>query len=200
MILVGALAGLLSGFVWMVPNGLMGGALGMSLAAGAIWLGRREQKQGAKPARRQIILAGLVSGLIGGLLMAAISQAFAGRIRGEDEEMFGPPVLPFWAPLVMGILYGLVIQWGYFVRRYSSNPLGYALLSTCLGCFLLKMFATFFYVVVTANGSGWDGILAGSMMYSLVSAAPFALLWVLGMALADPAWRPPAAGSPPAAP
>jgi hypothetical protein len=106
MLWMGTAAGVLSGFVWLVPNGLMGGALGMSLAAGAIWLGNRQKKQGAELSRGQILGAGLVSGLLAGVLMAAISQACAGMKRGE----FGPPLVPFWFPLVMGILYGPVVQ------------------------------------------------------------------------------------------
>ena len=198
MLLLGAAAGVLSGLFWLIPNGLMGGALGMSLATGAIWLGNREQKQGAEPTRRQIIQAGLISGLLGGVLMAAISQACAGRIRGVDEEMFGPPVLPIWAPLVMGILYGLVVHWGYSDRRSSSHPLRSSLASTCLGCFFLKMFATFFYILVFQNGSRPSGLLLGSAMISLLGAVPFALLWVLTMAWSDPAWSPPAARADPA--
>jgi hypothetical protein len=179
--------------MWLIPNGLMGGALGMSLAAGAIWLGRREQQQGAAPTLRQILQAGLVSGLLGGILMAAISQACAGRRRGEDDIMFGPPDLPFWAPLVMGILYGLVIQWGYSVRRSSRHPLASAFASTCLWCFVLKWLAAFFYIMVFQQGSPPAGILLGSAALSLVGAVPFALLWVLAMAWTDPAWSPPVA-------
>jgi hypothetical protein len=168
----------------------MGAVLGTSLAAGAIWLGRRQQKQGAEPTRRQIMQAGLVSGLLGGVLMAAVSQACAG-IELYD---FGPPALPFWAPLVLGILYGPVVQWGYSVRRSSCHPLRKALISTCLGCFLLKTLATFFYILVFENGSNPSDFLLDSAMISLSGAVPFALLWVLAMAQSDPAWPPPAAG------
>jgi len=189
MLLMGMAAGVLSGFLWLVPNGLMGGVLGMSLAAGAIWLGNRQKKQGAELSRGQILQAGLVSGLLGGVLMAAISQACAGMKRHD----FGPPVLPFWFPLVMGILYGLVVQWGYSVRRSSSHPLWSALIWTCLGCFVLKTLATFFYSAVFENRSAPTDLLGSAMILSLLGAVPFALLWVLGMAWSDPAWRPPAA-------
>lgn len=134
MLVVGTTAGILSGLIWLIPNGLMGGVLGMSLAAGAIWLGRLQQKQGAEPTRRQIIEAGLVSGLLGGVLMAAVSQACAGMKRYD----FGPPVLPFWAPLVMGLLYGLVVQWGYSVRRSSPHPLGRRSLQPAWGVLFLR--------------------------------------------------------------
>ncbi len=189
MLILGALAGVVSGLIWLVPNGLMGGALGMSLAAGAIWLGIRRQKQNAELTRSQILGAGLVSGLLGGVLMAAISQACAGR----KEYELGPPVLPFWAPLVMGILYGLVVQWGYSARRSSSHSRWKALLSTCLGCFVLKTLAAFFYIVVFQDGRNPGGILLGSAMLSLAGAVPFALLWVLAMVWSDPAWPRPAA-------
>ncbi len=188
MLLTGTAAGVLSGFMLLVPNGLMGGALGMSLAAGAIWLGNRRQKQGAELTRGQILGAGFVSGLLGGVLMAAISQACAGMKRGE----FGPPVLPFWFPLVMGILYGLVVQWGYSLRRSSSHPLRKALIWTCLGCFVLKTLATFFYWAVFDNGFHPTDIFDSAML-SLLGAVPFALLWFVGMAWSDPAWSPPAA-------
>jgi hypothetical protein len=186
MLVAGAIAGILSGFMWLVPNGLMGGALGMSLAVGAIWLGRRRQKQDEAVTRRHIMRAGLVSGLLGGVLMAAISQACTGIKRFED---FGPPVLPFWAPLVMGLLYGLVIQRGYAARLSSSHPLRTAILSTCLGCFVLKTAATGFYIAVFAKESSPGDILVPSGLLSLLGAVPFALLWVLGMAWTDPAWK-----------
>jgi H+/Cl- antiporter ClcA len=182
MLLLGALAGILSGFIWLFPNGLMGGALGMSLAAGAIWLGRLRSQQGAEPTRRQVLLAGLVSGLLAGLLMAAISHACS-RMRRND---FGPPVLPFWAPLAMGILYGPVVLWGYSVRKGFFDPLASALLSTCLACFALKTLAAFSYLMLFEHGTKPGGILLGSAMDALLGAAPFALLWVLGMAWSDP--------------
>jgi hypothetical protein len=186
MLWMGTAAGVLSGFVWLVPNGLMGGALGMSLAAGAIWLGNRQKKQGAELSRGQILGAGLVSGLLAGVLMAAISQACAGMKRGE----FGPPLVPFWFPLVMGILYGPVVQWGYSTRRSSSHPLRTALLMTCVGCFVLKTLATYLYSAVFEE---FRADIFGSGMLSLLGAVPFALLWVLYMSWSDPAWRPPPA-------
>ena len=184
MLLMGTGSGILSGIIWLVPNGLMGGALGMSLAAGAICLGNRRRKQGAELTRGQILQAGLVSGLAGGVLMAAFSQACAGIKRND----FGPPKLPFWDPLIMGILYGLVIQWGYSVRRSSSHPLIKTLISTCLGCFVLKTLATTCYIAVFESGSLLPDVLFGSAMLSLTGAVPFALLWILSMACSDPAW------------
>jgi hypothetical protein len=192
MLLLGAFAGLLSGFLWFVPNGLMGGALGMSLAAGAIWLGRRRQKQGGGPTPLQIIQAGLVSGLLAGVLMAGISQACVGARRGD----FGPPVLPFWYPLVMGVLYGLVVQWGYSVRRGFFNPHTSAFVATCFGCFVLKTLATFSYRMVFEKTSGPSGVLSDSIWESLLGAVPFALFWFLGMAFSDPSWPPPPARAP----
>jgi len=185
-----ALAGILSGIAWLVPNGLMAGALGMSLAAGAIRLGRLQQRQQGKLGRDQILLTGMVSGLVAGVLMAAISQACAGsRLEGE-AAFFGPPGLPYWAPLVMGVLYGVVVQWGYAARISSPRPLWAAVFSTCLGCFLLKAFATalYFCLVEKMVKSDLQGILFGSAMLSLFGAVPFALFWVLSMAWTDPAW------------
>lgn len=185
MLMVSAVAGVLSGAIWVVPNGLMGGVLGMSLTGGAIWLGSRQRKQGGELTRGQILGAGLASGLLGGGLMAAVSQACAHVKRGE----FGPPVLPFWAPLALGLAYGVVIHWGYATRRSSSHPFWKALLCTCLGCFLLKTFAVTFYLCAFEHGNRLSGILFGSAMMSLVGAVPFALLWVMVMVWTDPAWR-----------
>jgi hypothetical protein len=186
MLMAGAVAGVLSGILWLMPTGFMGGALGMSLAAGAIWLGDRQRKQRGELTRDQVLQAGLASGLLGGVLMAAISHACSGRTPHE----FAPPVLPFWAPLAMGVCYGLVIQWAYSTRRGSSHPLWTVLFRTCLGCFLLKTIATAYYIIVFEDGSEPGSVLFVSTMISLLGAVPFALLWVLAMVRTDPAWRP----------
>jgi hypothetical protein len=194
MLTLVALAGVFSGVMWLIPNGLMGGVLGLSLAAGAIWLGSRQRRQGGDLNRGQILGAGLVSGLLGGVLMAAISHACAGR----QPYDFAPPVLPIWGPLLMGIAYGLVIHWGYATRRSSSHPFWKALFSTCQGCFLLKAVATAFYITVIQRDFELSNTLFASAMISLLGAVPFALLWVLVMAWTDPAFRPgpPAAQAP----
>ena len=51
LFLLTGLGGIASGFLWLVPNGLMGGALGMSLSAGTLWLGLKQAREGAAPKR-----------------------------------------------------------------------------------------------------------------------------------------------------
>jgi hypothetical protein len=188
MFVLTALAGMLSGFLWMVPNGLMAGALGMSLAGGAIWLGRRQQRQDGTLTRTQVLVTGMVCGLVAGVSMALISRACDSIRPMGEAAMFGPPVLPFWAPLVMGVLYGVVVHLGYAARLSSARPLRAAVVSTCLGCFLLKILATIFYSFMVQADPDAGSILVGSGMLALLGAVPFALLWVLGLAWLDPAW------------
>ncbi len=107
--------------------------------------------------------------------------------------MFGPPVLPFWAPLVMGVLYGVVVLRGYAARLSSPRPLGAAIVSTCLGCFVLKALATSFYMLAVERNPEPGSLLVGSVIMSLLGAVPFAFLWVLAMAWSDPDWSSPAA-------
>ncbi len=192
MFLVTALAGIASGLLWLIPNGLMGGALGMSLAGGAIWLGRRQQKQDGKLTRGEIVATGVVCGFLGGVLMAIISQACAGIRATGEAAMFGPPQLPLWAPVVMGVLYGVVVQWTYATRLSSQHPLTAAMFWTCLGCFALKtVTAPVYYLGYLGPQDKIDAgsTLAVSAMLAALGAVPFALLWVLAMRWTDPAWE-----------
>jgi hypothetical protein len=180
------LAGVVSGALWLVPNGLMAGALGMSLSAGTLWLGLKEARQDTPLSERYALGTGAAAGLVGGLLMAAISALCAG-MRPLD---FGPPALPLWAPVVMGVLYGVVLVWCYHRRLAAEHPLRETLLKACGLCFLLKAAATFIYVGLTEHQTqDFMSLATGSVVLSLLGAVPFALLWVWATAWLDPAWR-----------
>ena len=49
LFLLTGLGGIVSGLLWLVPNGLMAGALGMSLSAGTLWLGLKQAREGVAP-------------------------------------------------------------------------------------------------------------------------------------------------------
>jgi hypothetical protein len=179
LFLLTGLGGIVSGCLWLVPNGLMGGALGMSLSAGTIWLGLKQAREGVA------LFTGAGAGLLGGVLMAVISVLCAG-IKRHD---FGSPVLPVWVPLIMGVLYGVVLLWCYHRRLAARHPVWSTLGKACGLCFLLKAMATFIYLGLTEQGTTDLMRLAlPSILMSLLGAVPFALFWVLATAWLDPAW------------
>lgn len=183
LLFVTGLVGIFSGVMWLIPNGLMGGALGMCLSGGTIWLGIKQRQQSGELSLKQVLGAGFVSGLLAGILMALVSHALAGSSRGE----FGPPILPFWAPLVMGTLYGIAIHWSYFQRRGASHPLRSVLFHACGICFLLKTGATIIYLCITEKFHQELGqVCFGAMILSLLGAVPFAFFWTLFTLLLDP--------------
>ena len=185
LFLLTGLGGIVSGFMWLVPNGLMAAALGMSLSAGTLWLGLKQAREGVAPSDRYALFTGAAAGLLGGICMAAISLLCAGIKRHE----FGPPVLPVWTPLVMGVLYGVVLLWCYQRRLIARHPLRATLLKACGLCFLLKTLA--FGGLTEQGTSDLMSLALGSMLVSLLGAVPFALFWVLATAWLDPAWPPP---------
>jgi len=187
LFLLTGLGGIASGFLWPIPNGLMGGALGMSLSAGTLWLGLKQTREGAAPSDRYAVVTGAAAGLLGGVCMAAISVLCAGVKRGD----FGPPVLPVWAPLIMGVLYGVVLIWCYHRRLTARQPLWNTLGKACGLCFLLKALATFIYLGLTEQGtSDLMSLALPSLLMSLFGAVPFAFFWVLATAWLDPARSP----------
>lgn len=188
LFLLTGLGGIVSGFMWLVPNGLMGGALGMSLSAGTLWLGLKQARTGLAPSERYALVTGAGAGLLGGVCMAAISVLCSGRKRYD----FAPPILPVWAPLIMGVLYGVVLLWCYHGRQTARRPLWHTLLKACGLCFLLKAVAAFGYVGLTEQStSDLMSLALPSILISLLGAVPFALFWVLATAWLDPAWSRP---------
>ncbi len=191
LFLLTGLGGVVSGVLWLVPNGLMGGALGMSLSAGTLFLGLKQAHEGAALGDRHALLTGAAAGLLGGVCMAVISVLRACLNRGEGQ-MFGPPVLPIWATLVMGVLYGVVLLWCYHRRLTARHPVRDTLVKACGLCFLLKALATFLYLSLREQGaSDLIGLALASILTSLAGAVPFALFWVLATAWLDPAWSQP---------
>ena len=49
LFLLTGLGGIVSSLLWLIPNGLMAGALGMSLSAGTLWLGIKQAREGVAP-------------------------------------------------------------------------------------------------------------------------------------------------------
>jgi hypothetical protein len=183
-------AGVLSGILWLIPNGLMGGVLAMSLSAGTIWLGVLQTRQKGQLTLNQVLAVGSASGLLGGILMAVISVALADARHGD----FRPPQLPFWVPLIMGVLYGLAIHWTYYRRRFPPRSRLRTVLRVCSICFLLKALGTLIYICMTESEVPFAQIpelLLASILFSLFSAIPFALSWTLITVWLDPAWTSP---------
>jgi len=49
LFLVTGAGGIVSGLFWLIPSGLMGAVLGMSLSAGVLWLGLKHAREGVRP-------------------------------------------------------------------------------------------------------------------------------------------------------
>ena len=191
LFLLTGFAGMVSSLLWPVPNGLMAAALGMSLSAGTLWLGLKQAREGVAPSDQYALVTGAAVGLLGGVCMTAISVHCAG-IKRRDVD---PPVLPAWAPLVMGVLYGVVLLWCYHRRLTARHPLWATLGKACGLCFLLKAVVTFIYQCQTEQAPlDLMGIATDSLLLSLLGAVPFALFWVLATAWLDPAWSRPKVG------
>jgi hypothetical protein len=188
LFLLTGLGGIVSSLLWLIPNGLMAGALGMSLSAGTLWLGIKQAREGVAPSDRDALVTGAAAGLLAGVCMTVISFLCAGIKHPQDW----PPVLPVWVPLVMGVLYGVVLLWCYNRRLTARHPFWSTLGKACGLCFLLKAIATFIYKGLTEQGtSDLMSLATESMLLSLLGAVPFALFWVLATAWLDPAWSPP---------
>ena len=189
LILSTGLAGAASGFFWLFPNGMMAAVLGISLSLGTIWLGRKERQTGTIT-QQDALRVGLLSGILAGVAMQSAQRIFTFPRHSDAEiDFFAPRILPVWVPLVMGILYGLVVHWGYFQRRKSSIPLPWALLCIVGGCYLLRAITVATYNFLQ-DPNDWEGAFLSGLMFPLVGAVPFSLAWTLLAAAFDPAWSP----------
>ena len=184
LFLLTGVAGVASGFLWLVPNGLMAGALGLSLSVGTLWLGIKTTRAGQPASNRDALTIGAASGLLGGLLMAVIS-ALCGGLKRYD---FGPPVLPAWMPVVMGLLYGVVLHGCYHGLRTARRTVRQTLVQAGLACFVLKAVAVALYMILHYGGrSDLRDVILTAAVLSLLGAVPFALLWLGITAWLDPA-------------
>lgn len=185
LIVLTGIAGAASGILWLFPNGMMAAALGMSLSLGTIWLGCKEQKNGSINLT-DVFKAGLGSGILASVSMV-LTQWACTFPRIKDPELdFGPPMLPIWVPLVLGIAYGLFFHWGYYQRKNSFFPLCWTLFCTVGGSFLLRSGSVWAYRGLTQHYFN----PTEAVMLSLLGAVPFSLFWILLTAAFDPAWSP----------
>lgn len=188
LLLTGA-AGVLSGLFWLIPNGLMSGVLGACLSLGTIWLGRAQTRQEGQLTIRQVLIAGAGAGLLAGVLMTVIYY----WAPDYDGEAFVLLEQPLGLPLVMGVLYGIGMHWGYYQRRFSQRPVLASLGRLGVICFLIRAVG----VVVGLSFLGevsWDSlglVMMMSLLFSLLGAVPFALLWTGITIWFDPAWSSP---------
>jgi hypothetical protein len=170
-----ALAGALSGFAWMIPNGLMAMALAVSLSLGTIFLVRNGRKSGSRPAWPTILATALLSGLAGGGLALLLQTWFPYYPRGGELE-FGPPPLPGWIILTGSAAHGLVLQSAWFGAVGRRFPRAFALLWGVLGCSAVRF--------VLGLSSIPDQTLLPFI--TLFGAVPFAVLWIVATSLAIP--------------
>ncbi len=187
LLLTGA-AGVLSGLFWLIPNGLMSGVLGACLSLGTIWLGRAQTRQKGQLTIRQVLIAGAGAGLLAGVLMTVIYY----WAPDYDGEAFVLLEQPLGLPLVMGVLYGIGMHWGYYQRRFSQRPVLASLGRLGVICFLIRAIG----VIVGLSFSGEVSrdlleLVTIALLTSLLGAVPFALLWTGVTIGIDPAWSSP---------
>jgi hypothetical protein len=169
LVLVTGCLAALGSFLMLVPNGLMAAALAMCLSVGTIWLSRKQQRTGMSPERNEIVVVGLLTGLVGGGMAALIQGGLA-----LPSHEFLPPPMPTWNLVLAGALYGVVLHLA--CRRHS---LASALFSAGLGCFAVRMLSG----IVT-------GLEPLSVIFlALFGAVPFGILWTLATFKIRPAWK-----------
>jgi hypothetical protein len=169
-----ALAGALSSFAWIIPNGLMAVALAVSLSAGTIFLIRR-QGVGVRPVWPAILAVGLGSGLVGGGLALLVNTQFIYYPHGGELEL-GPPRLPAWVILTGSVACGLVLQSAWFGGVGRRHPRAFALFWGMLGCCVVR-------VILGFSSLPDEGMIP---FVTLFGAVPFAVLWITATSLAVP--------------
>ena len=78
--------------------------------------------------------AGAGAGLLAGVLMTVIYY----WAPDYDGEAFVLLEQPLGLPLVMGVLYGIGMHWGYYQRRFSQRPVLASLGRLGVICFLIR--------------------------------------------------------------
>ena len=171
-VLAGTLAGFLSGLMVPLIYGVHGAILGAALSVGALFLNPRRKDPGGKELGPWASVT--LAAAVGAAAFAAIWlwQYFLPDERMDDEIglLYFHPV----SALVTCLIYtvGLLL---FYRERQANRRWGWA------------WFAAAPLLGAMARSWGKHGIQA--FPYNLfVGALPFALLWLLAVLIADPAW------------
>lgn len=190
LLIATAIAGGLSGIMFLIPNGIFGATLALCLSGGTLWLGviqHRRQRVASMPA---VLLTGLATGAIAGGVCVLLQRYLRAPTLGE----LGSFAMPAWTVFVNAILYGIALHVAYHLRITSRVPrrrfIGFAVF-LCLTA----------RIVV-----GAVELELAVLFLALFGAVPFTLLWAATTSVLDPAfgistyrqpWEPEEAGTAP---
>lgn len=186
LLLVTGFLGVLTSFMPLIPRGLMGAALAVVLSLGTICVSWRQSRTRKAPEQIETVMLGLLSGLAGGALAAAIQF-----LLPAAKHDFVPPPTPAWNLVLSATLYGIALHLS--ARRPT---LGNALLWSALTCFAVR--------VLCGLTLGMEPLAV--IFLALFGAVPFGVLWTLATVKLTSrptmAWTPvtPAAASPASCP
>ena len=180
-----AIAGAISGMLYFDTMGIRAAILGMSLALGVIAINSIEQKRFiARQTPRNAIVwgAAILSGLVGGVLVNLYGMGFSAP-RHYD---FGPEPTPAgMQTIAVGIIYGICLHVAYSLRWKINDDKKMRFFSS-LGLFAVAgLLSTIVRIFIKYQNLESIGI---GLLMSLFTGVPFALLWGIAVAFADPAW------------
>ena len=182
--------GLLSGIMWVVPNGLMAAAMACCFSFGTIWLAEKERRRPGSVGMADAILVGAASGMIAAFPVMLLEMLRLPPTKMDHLRLFKPPSLEIWYLIAAPILYGIAIHWTYQLRKGSMLRGTRAFVAACLSTGALRLI----FEVLKGTDGAFHGmqlrhfvqVLIASGFMFLFTMVPFAGGWVYVSVKADP--------------
>lgn len=171
------LCGLLSGLFHPVIMGIRGAILGISLVLGVVLangLCGSRLSIGLPHKWSVVLLAAVVSGVVGGLVVAAYGTGgFSASVDFPPQ-----PTTSIAQTLAVGFVYALLLHSVYALRWRVRRGWLFVLVP------LVGVYGGVFKAIITGGRFDLEEVL----LYGLFSGVPFAVLWFVAVVLWDPAW------------
>lgn len=187
------------GSLWLVPNGLMAGAMALCYSLGTIWLAERQRRGSRAVGEPEALAAGLISGMlaIAPVLLLELTRPQP-RLTFREADFLRPPDLENWYLITASILYGVALHWSYQRRRAGKSRFRVTM-TACLGCsgVRLLLFGLDDGASIFFPGFGVSDLfrlLMAAFLLCLFSPVPFAAAWTLLTWWLDPSFS--GAGTP----
>jgi hypothetical protein len=181
------------GFLWLVPNGLMAGAMASCYTLATIWLAERQRRVPGSVGEPEALAAGLLSGMlaIAPVMLLELTRPQP-HLAFRESDFLRPPDLDNWYLITASILYGVALHWSY-QRRRAGKSLLRVTITACLACSAVRLLlfglgdgASIFF-----PGFGISDLfrlLMAAFMLCLFSPVPFAAAWTLLTWWLDPSF------------
>jgi hypothetical protein len=186
--------GILSSFLWLVPNGLMAGTMAFCFSLGTIWLAEKERRKPEIVKLPDALAAGAVSGM-SAIFPVLFLETFRRPLTFSESDFLRAPDLEVWYLLAAPLLMGIALHWSYYERKGAKRPLIKPLLLACASVSIIRL-------VLFLSAGGWRffspspgidefiRILIAAILFAGFGPALFAALWVLITLRLDPAREP----------